>query len=337
MPYVKKKPHRQPLYPLLLAPSLKFAPDSMFALGMVNIVIGLLTVLVLYFAVRGLFQSELVAALVALLFVANSFLMQQIGTQLMTEPLFILLEVPVLYGFLRYVKERKGRWLWLASAFAGISYLARTNGLFIWLALLGTLFCWDLWVFFRDRSGAIGQRLGRVAGNYALALLIGLICTAPSWVPRVRDYHNPIFHGHIANFMWVDTYEEARSQGEHPAFSWHDYVAEHGVKDILHRWCYGFAEVCYLTPFGLSHATQILAMIGLLAAIVTRNSRFLWLAFFCFVQLQPLIWTSMANHSKRVAYPGIVVFEWFFAALALAWIAKMAWRRLSEKAVPTQA
>ncbi|MEZ0254687.1 MAG: ArnT family glycosyltransferase [Chthoniobacter sp.] len=331
MPYVKKKPHRQPLYPLLLAPSLKFAPDSMFALGMVNIVIGLLTLVVLYFATLGLFRNALVAALMGLLFITNSFLMQQIGTMLMTEPLFILLEVPVLYGFLRYLQDRKSVWLWVASGFAGISYLARTNGLFIWMALLGALFLWDLWALLRDRTAPLGRRLGRFVGNYAIAVLVGIICTAPSWVPRVRDYGNPIFHGHIANFMWVDTYEEARSQGEHPTFSWHDYAAEHGMGDVLHRWWYGFTEVCYLTPFGLSHATQILAMLGLLVALITRNGRFLWLAFFCFVQLQPLIWTSMANHSKRVVYPGIVVFEWFFAAFALAWVAEQVWRRLAEK------
>lgn len=336
MPYVKKKPHRQPLYPLLLAPSLKFAPDSKFALGMVNIVVGLLTLVVLYFATRGLFRSDLVAALMGLVFVTNSWLMQQIGTLLMTEPLFILLEVPVLYGFLRYVQERKSGWLWLASAFAGISYLARTNGLFIWMALLGALFCWDLWALLRDRATPLGKRLGRFAGNYAVAVILGIICTAPSWVPRVRDYGNPIFHGHVANFMWVDTYEEARSQGEQPTFSWHDYAAEHGAGDILHRWWYGFAKVCYLTPFGLSPATQILAMLGLLVAIATRNGRFLWLAFFCFVQLQPLIWTSMANHSRRVAYPGIVVFEWFFAALAMAWIAEQVWRRFSVERAPAR-
>lgn len=336
MPYVKKKPHRQPLYPLLLAPSLKFAPDSMFALGMVNIVIGLLTLLVLYFATLGLFRNVLVAALMGLLFITNSFLMQQIGTQLMTEPLFILLEVPVLYGFLRYVQDRKSVWLWVASGFAGISYLARTNGLFIWMALLGALFLWDLGALLRDRTAPLGKRLGRFVGNYAIAVLVGILCTAPSWVPRVRDYGNPIFHGHIANFMWVDTYEEARSQGEHPTFSWHDYAAEHGMGDVVHRWWYGFTEVCYLTPFGLSHATQILAMLGLLAALITRNGRFLWLAFFCFVQLQPLIWTSMANHSKRVVYPGIVVFEWFFAAFALAWVAEQVWRRFSEGRAPAR-
>jgi hypothetical protein len=164
-----------------------------------------------------------------------------------------------------------------------------------------------------------------------VAVLIGMVCTAPSWVPRVRDYGNPIFHGHIANFMWVDTYEEARSQGEQPTFSWKDYAAEHNAGDVFYRWWRGFCQVCYLTPFGLSRVTQILAMAGLVFAVWKKDGRFLWLAIFCFVQLQPLIWTSLANHSRRVAYPGVVVFEWFFAALALAWAAEWVWKRIGNE------
>lgn len=330
MRYVEKKPHRQPLYPLLLAPPLKFAAGNMFALGMVNILIGLLTVWAIYLIVLRCFENPLVAAVTAAVgFLGNSFLMQQTSTQLMTEPLFLLIELPILYCFLLYVQKRRPLWLWLASAGAGVSYLARTNGLFILASLLGTLACWDAWCWLREKAPDKLARLGRLAGIYLIAALIGIVVTAPSWIPRVHYFGNPIFHGHIANFMWVDTYEEARSQGEQPVYTWHDYAAAHNAGDILQRWWKGFGTVCYGIPFMMSPVLQWAAMLGLVIAAATRNRRFLLLAVFCFAQLQPLIWTSLANSSKRVAYPGVVCFEWLFAALALAWIADQVMKRFA--------
>ncbi|MDR3402122.1 MAG: glycosyltransferase family 39 protein [Chthoniobacter sp.] len=326
MAYVARKPHRQPLYPLLLAPALKLGGGGLFALGLVNIIIGLATLVALYFAVLRLFDNALVAALLGASFVDSWYLMRQVSTQLMTEPLFILLEIPIIYCFLRYVEKRQPRWLWLASAAAGLSYLARTNGLFVSLAMVGTLFCWDVWCWLRDRAGTPLLRLAR---TYAVAALIGVICTAPSWVPRLRDYGNPIFHGHLSNFMWVDTYEEARSHGEKPFYTWHDYAAKHTAGDAFRRWWDGFGEICYRLPYRVDHTLQWAAMVGIALALATRNRRFLLLTLFCFIQLQPLMWTSIADrHSRRIGYPGVVCFEWFLAAFALAWVAEMAWRRM---------
>lgn len=332
MGYVKKRPHRQPLFPLLLAPALKLGGGDMFVLGMVNVLIGWLTLLGLYLCVLRLFGNVVVAAVVAGNFITNSFLMRQIGTQLLTEPLFILIEIPILYFFIEYVRERRACWLWSASAVAGISYLARTNGLFLWMALIATLFCWDLWRLLRPLDAAFIQKLRRLAGVYALAVLIGVACTSPSWVPRMHYYGNPIFHGHLANFMWVDSYEEAHSTGEQPAYTWHDYADTHSLGDSLHRWWTGFCSVCYLIPAGFSRSLQWMAMMGVIVAIATRNRRILLLAVFCFVQLQPIIWTNLANPSRRVAYPTIVCFQWIFAALALTWIAEIArrWARDSK-------
>ncbi|MEI9897957.1 MAG: hypothetical protein WDN28_29900 [Chthoniobacter sp.] len=80
---------------------------------MVNILVGLATLLLLYFAILRLFGNTLVAALLGASFVDSWYLMRQVSTQLMTEPIFILLEIPIVYCFLRYVREGERRWLWL--------------------------------------------------------------------------------------------------------------------------------------------------------------------------------------------------------------------------------
>ncbi|MEI9897958.1 MAG: hypothetical protein WDN28_29905 [Chthoniobacter sp.] len=215
-----------------------------------------------------------------------------------------------------------------ASAAAGISYLARTNGLFVWAALLGTLFCWDLGLWVREQTAARLPRLGRLAGTYAVAGLIGAISMSPSWVPRLRDYGNPIFHGHLANFMWADSYEEARSHGEKPFLTSRDYLARHTARDAWRRWSEGFYDICYGIPYRVDHSLHWAALVGIALALFTRNGRFLLLTLFCFIQAQPLIWTSIANrHSRRIAYPGVVCFEWFLAAFALAWVAETVLRR----------
>ena len=328
MSYVKERPHRQPLYPLLLAPAVKLGGGALFPLGLVNIFLGLLTLLFLYFGSLKLFENRLVAACAAVSLLVNSFLIKEIGSRLMTEPLHIFLMLLILFFFVLYVRERRSAWLLFASGITALDYLARPNGLFVIGALLATLLPYDLWLLARGRDAGAGTwpslpgKFARLATKYLCAVFIFVLLSVPSWVPRMQIFGNPIDHGYLSNYMYLDTYNEAHTgNSEHP-YTWRDYAAIHSKRDFFNRWAYGFRKVWFAIPFKYSPLLHLLALAGVCLALGKRNSAFGLLALFAFVQSLPLVWTYLSNQNPRIAYAAILPFEWIFSALALLWIAQ---------------
>ncbi|TSA31789.1 MAG: hypothetical protein D4R65_10620, partial [Verrucomicrobiaceae bacterium] len=99
MSYVERRPHRQPLYPLLLAPAVKLSENNPFWLGSVNIWIGVVTIFALYFGILKLFSSPLIAAAATVFYATNKLIVEEVTGRMMTEPLHILLVLLVIFSF----------------------------------------------------------------------------------------------------------------------------------------------------------------------------------------------------------------------------------------------
>lgn len=322
MSYVKNRPHRQPLYPFLLAIALDLGRGALFPLGAVNVLIGLATLLILYFGCLQIFsRNRLVAALVSLAFVTNPFVLEQVGKRLLTEPLHMLWTVLIVFTLVCHLRQRVRHGLYYLSALAALDYLTRPNGLFVMGALL-VIVLWD--EIRRAEPLAEGEtkarRIGRSLTRYGLSLAIFAVIAAPSWIPRWHYFGDPVHHGYLSNYLYVDTYEEGHTGLPRAAFGWRDYAAHHSFYDFLQRWGHGFRRVWFAIPFGIAPPLHLLAMAGLLLIVIERNATFVLVALFALLQSLPLVWTNLSNPNQRVPYAAILPMEWLFAGFALLWI-----------------
>lgn len=347
MSYVERRPHRQPLYPLFLAPAAKISGNNPFWLGSVNIWIGAVTVLVLYFGILKLFSSQLIAALTAILYATNKLIVEEVTGRMMTEPLHILLVILVIFTLISYTASRKPAMLAAAAGLAGLDYLARPNGLFLMLSMMAVLFV-------EECARRRGERLTRPGGlpgcllKYLAATIVFLAITTPSWLPRLQYLHQPFAHGYLSNYMWVDTYAEAHTGEAFPSFTWRDYAARHNATDFVLRWGHGFLETFSLPfrnekIFGIRFPLlYLLAAAGVGVSVFTRNRTYLTLAAFFLLQMLPLIWTTLSNPTDRVPYASLFPFELIFAAFALDFLRRLAasggragTRSISESGFPS--
>lgn len=326
MTYVQTMPHRQPLYPLLLAPSVKFRGEDPIALGSVNILVGLVLLLCCYFGVRSLFNnSDAVATIASLLFISNPFMVDKIARRLMTEPLHALLLVVLILFFLIYLRNGKPAYLLGITAAAGLDYLTRTNGLFVLASTLGILFVYDLWRLARpvaDDTRTVSRRWLSLLLRYLAAAAVAIVITIPTWLPRYHYFRDPLHHGYLSNFMWVDSYEQGHTGQIKSEYTWKDYAQSHSVGDFLHRWAEGFYRVYYDIPRHAEHIRILyfLAVAGIVLAFVKRRWEFCILAVCLFIQMLPIVWTTIATPGPRVAYGTLLPFELFFAALTASFL-----------------
>ena len=98
MQYVKQRPHRQPLYPALLAIAMKLGNGNRFFLGAVNILVASLAILLIYVFSLELFKNRLAASVSALALAASPFIGRQITARLLTEPLHLLLTICAIFA-----------------------------------------------------------------------------------------------------------------------------------------------------------------------------------------------------------------------------------------------
>ena len=323
MDYIRDVPHRQPLYPFLLATATKIGNGNLFFLGDVNVVAMTLAIGSVYFGVLRFFRSHSVAAIPALCVACNPFLWRIAGARLLTEPLYVLILIWVIIAFLQYLQERKTFWILLGSFFAGLDYLTRPNGIFDAAAFLGVLFLAEFlpWQRGREQSEPFLKRALRLIPKYLGALLVLIVVTTPAWIPRLAYFGDPLYHGYLTNFLWVDTYHLAHDFGERlPSYTWHDYVATHNFFDAVRRVIHGLWNVCLQIPV-LDERAPILFLLcvaGIWTALRKGPNEFRFLLLFFLIQLFPFIWTNLANPTRRVPYGSTFPFEPFFAACFLA-------------------
>ena len=317
MNYVKGRPYRQPLYPTLLSVVIRFAGENVFLLGMVNVTLGLGIIWLVYFSSLKFFANNAIACFIGVLAVINRFLYQRVSLSLGTEPLFILLLFLVLLWFGSYISRGKPRHLILASIAAGFAYLTRPNGLFILPAIIGLAGFYD--VFRRIRNAPSHCRLraiGRLATLYASCAALFLIITLPSTLPRWRIWGNPIEHGMIENFMWVDDYNVGKQSIR---YTWRDYVTTHTPGDFVRRWLWGFWAIYVRVPLWeeVWAILYLIAVPGAIIAALRPQEPYRYLLLLAFILLLPLVWTYVANPTGRIPYTVMFPFEFIFAGLAL--------------------
>jgi hypothetical protein len=317
MKYVKGRPYRQPLYPMLLSVVIRFAGENLFLLGMVNVTLGLAIIWLVYFTILKFFANNAIACFIGFLAVINRFLYQHVSLAVVTEPLFILLLLSVLLWFGSYISQGNPRHLILATGAAGLAYLTRPNGLFIMPTIICLAGFYD--VFRRLRKAPSPYRrlpLGRLATLYVSCAALFLIITLPSTVPRWRIWANPIEHGMIENFMWVDDYNVAK---ESIRYTWRDYVATHTPGDFVRRWLWGFWDVYVRVPLWVEvwAILYVIAVPGVIIAVLRAQEPYRYLLLLAFIILLPLVWTHLANPTGRIPYAVMLPFEFIFAGFAL--------------------
>jgi hypothetical protein len=317
MKYVKGRPYRQPLYPMLLSVVIRFAGENLFLLGMVNVTLGLAIIWLVYFTILKFFANNAIACFIGFLAVINRFLYQHVSLAVVTEPLFILLLLSVLLWFGSYISQGNPRHLILATGAAGLAYLTRPNGLFIMPTIICLAGFYD--VFRRLRKAPSPYRrppLGRLATLYVSCAALFLIITLPSTVPRWRIWANPIEHGMIENFMWVDDYNVGKRSIR---YTWRDYVATHTPGDFVRRWLWGFWGVYVRVPLWVEiwAILCVIAVPGAIIAVLRPREPYRYLLLLAFILLLPLVWTHVANPTGRIPYAVMFPFEIIFAGLAL--------------------
>jgi hypothetical protein len=323
MDYIRDVPHRQPLYPLALAVASKIGNGNLFFLGLVNVVAMTLVVGSVYFGVLRFFHSPTVAAITAFCVACNRFMWRIAGERILTEPLWVLCLVWAIIAFLLYLKEGKIFWLLLGSVFAGLAYLTRPSAIFDAAASFSVLFLAE--ILMPPRTGELKPQFHakvlRLLPKYLGAVLLFILVTTPSWLPRVVYFRDPLFTGYLTNFLWVDTYHLAHDFGERaPSYSWHTYAATHNLLDVGYRLIYGFINVCIVLPIGAEKLPVMffLSVAGIWTALTRGPREFRFLLLFFFLQVLPFIWTNMPNPNTRVPYGSTFPFEPFFAACFLA-------------------
>jgi len=338
MDYVQSRPHRQPLYPAALAPVYWWKGQDFFWLCVINILFATLGLLVVYGATLFLFKRRGVSALVALLYLNEPFLAAQTTRHFMTEPLHIFLLCGVIAGLLFYFRD--GRWWVLLATCAGVGldYLTRPNGLFVMFALMAVVALRDLVKYLKSRQALSVRALARRALLYSAAIGVFGFVTMPSWVPRLRDFGSPFYHGYLSNYLWVDTYAEGHVGQREAKYHWQDYVANHSARDAVKRMAWGIGNVGFVIPFRTQPhfpVLFILAWLGVVTAFIKGPSCYRWLALFAIIQLLPLVWTNLSNPTIRVPFASTLPFELFFAGLLLSCLAisfPPAWMVWAERA-----
>ena len=326
MAYVKERPHRQPLYPALLALAMRLGGGNRFFLGLVNVLIDSASILVIYVFTLSQFGKRLVASLVALGLAANPFLDRQVTARLLTEPLHLLITICLIMTFLQYLLSRRPRWLFACAGLGALDYLTRPNGLFMAATALGTLALSDIIKYYSNNPSRAPflSWLSTIAARYLAAAVIFLIFSAPSWVPRLIYFGSPFHHGYLENYMWVDSYREGHVGESYASYSWRDYFAHHHLSDVILRIIHGLRNVYFRIPIMMERVPILflLSVGGVFVAFRRTFPEYRFLCLFLFLQLLPLVWTNLSNPTARVPYGSTLPFELFLAALFLAWLAQ---------------
>jgi Dolichyl-phosphate-mannose-protein mannosyltransferase len=323
MKYVRERPHRQPLYPALLAIAMKLGNGNRFMLGAVNILVTAVSILSVYVFTLVLFKNRFAAGVSALALAGNPFIDREITARLLTEPLHLLLTIYTIFAFLRYLEQKDCRWLFGCAGFVGLDYLTRPNGLIMGAAAIGTMALSDLLTYCTAPLGrpSFFRWLIKYAGIYLVAGAIFLAVSTPSWIPRLIYYGSPFHHGYLANYMWVDTYKEGHVGQSYATYTWRDYFAHHHVRDVVSRLSHGLRNIYFRIPIMMERIPLLFlfSIGGAWIAFRIPAKEYRYLCLFLVLQMQPLVWTNLSNPTSRVPYGSMLPFELFLAALFLAW------------------
>jgi Dolichyl-phosphate-mannose-protein mannosyltransferase len=156
--------------------------------------------------------------------------------------------------------------------------------------------------------------------HYALAVLILVAVTTPSWLSRLHYFGNPFYYGAIQNFLWGDTY--LGSMDSPRMLTAADYFGSHSLLDAAGRFSLGCWKVFFIIPIDRERLPLLYfaALAGIWFAWRKRRTLYLWLLLFCGLQMLPLAWTQPVNTTPRIPYAATQPFELFIAAIFVHWL-----------------
>lgn len=325
MDYVKPtgaadRAHRQPGFPALLALAGKLGAQGAPSLARVNVAVHVASLWIAFVGVRIATGSALAGLLAAAVIYGARFLFEIAVGRLLTEPLYVAVALGAVTACLSYLRHPGAASLLLAASLSGLAYLVRVNGLFLAFSLAMAILAADMLRLQRAASQVPASQLARHAPSsaYAVALALFAVVTAPSWIPRAYHAGNPVYHGYLANYLWVDDYERAHVPGA-PRFSFSDYRSDHDAADAIERMRWGIQRVFWETPrekFGL--ATSAGLAVALLVLLALRDRAGLLLACAAVLQALPLAWIAEANPARRVPAAALLPFAAVLIAVAAA-------------------
>lgn len=294
--------HRQPAYPVLLALAEHQGITRAPALAKINLAVVIAGFWLAFFGVAAATRSWLAASMAAATLYAARFLFDLATERLLTEPLYVAFAVGTAAAAAAYLARPRLHWLLLSSVGVAAAYLTRVNGLFLAGSLAAGFVASD-YLRVRDAEPSL-DRMHRIAllplARYALAFALFVVATAPSWVPRVYYAGNPIYHGYLPNYLWVDDYESAHVPGP-PQYTLASYAEGHGIADAASRLAFGVRRVFYETPRDKLGPGVSLALAASVAVLLALRSRVgLVLVGIGVLQLLPLVWTALPNPARRL-------------------------------------
>jgi hypothetical protein len=332
MAYEKRWPYRQPLFPLLVAGVMKLN-SALFTIRLVNVGVIVVTAVTLYLILGSLWSDPFAAAAVSALFILCPAVYDQSIHGLTTEPLHLFLLTCAIACFLRYLKSCHWSYLWLLAFAIGLDHLDRINGLFLAIAAFGVLFFFELFRYVPKSDSTSGRKTAKLASrrfasprwlHYAVAILILVLITAPSWLSRWHYFGNPFNYGAIQNFLWGDTY--LGSMDAPRILTAGDYFASHSLLDAAGRFLLGCWKVFFVIPIDQERLPVLYfaALGGVWVAWRQKQTAYLWLLLLYLVQMLPLAWTQPVNTTPRIPYAATQPFELFFAGLLVhrLWLGK---------------
>ncbi|MFN2426476.1 MAG: hypothetical protein ABR587_08530 [Candidatus Binatia bacterium] len=333
--------HRQPGYSALLALAGSLGIQGAPALARVNVAVVIVSLWIAFFGVRLATGSSLAGLLAAAVLYDARFLFDIATERLLTEPLYVAVAIGAVAACMTYARRPGAVSLLLAAALAGLAYDVRVNGLFLAVTLaVGMVFVDVLRARRADPDlAAADVTLHLPIAAYAAALALFAIVTTPSWLPRTIYTGNPLYHGYLSNYLWVDDYERAHVPGP-PQFSFSIYAAEHSAADAARRMAWGMQRVFLETPrdkFGIVTTAALLAAVLVLLAL--RDTAGIVIACAAVCQALPLAWTALANPARRLPAAALLPFAAVVIAAAAAALLRHARRRTRAQgsASPTAA
>lgn len=321
--------HRQPGFPALLALAGKLGVEGAPALARVNLALFVASLWIAFVAVLVATRSPLAGLLAAMVLYNARFVLDIATDRLLTEPLYVAVAVAAVGACLSYLTRAGAVSLLCAAALGGMAYLVRVNGLFLAVSLAVVMLIADIARANRSSPGLKARELPAhlPLEAYVAALALFIVVTTPSWLPRMIYTGNPVYHGYLPNYLWVDEYSRAHQPGP-PQFSAATYVEEHSVRDAGERLWYGMRRVFYEVPrdkYGPVVATALLVAVAIILAL--RDVPGVLLLYAAVLQAMPLAWTAMANPARRLPATALLP----FAALLLAAAAAAMLRRARSR------
>gem|GEM_PF-2254474 len=339
--------HRQPAYPAVLAVAEAWGLSGAPQLAKVNLLFVVATLWTAFVVGTWVCGSALSGVLAAAVVYQAGFLFDIATGHLLTEPMYVLIATATVGAALAYLKRKNFGALLLFAALAAVAYLTRVNGLFLAAGLGLVMVASDIRALRAAESSSrddettpdTRERTARHRRDdadeeaedddqeerpllplvkYGAAIALFLVVASPSWVPRLVFTGNPVYHGYLPNYLWVDDYQQAHLPGP-PRYSWSTYWEDHTIADAAGRLGYGIARVYWQTPREkIGEGAALVTAIAIVALVLTRDEAALWLVLAAILQALPLAWTAMSNDTRRVPAAALLPFIALLTAAAAA-------------------